>query len=61
VLAAIRHIIDPQLIGAGQDQAADEIEEDRTVVITVSRAYELAQGTHLKSALAEQARNGLVI
>jgi hypothetical protein len=42
-------------------EATGKVGEDRTVVVAVRGAHELAQGSHLKAMLAHQACDRLVI
>ena len=57
----IRDIADPQLIGTGRVKATGKVRKDRTVVVAVRSAEELAQGPHLEAAFAHQSRYRLVI
>ena len=59
--ADVRDIADPELIGAGWAEATGKVGKDRTIVVAVRGAHELAQGSHLEAVLAHQSRDRLVI
>jgi hypothetical protein len=57
----MRDVADPELIGAARAEAMGQVRKDRTLVVTVRGAYELAQWLHLQAVLPHESRDRPVI